>query len=135
MKFANLFLNKVNIFLFLSIFGLSSCTNWTNPTYDYIESDQISYDENGKQTAGVLQIIDDNTILVTEHFVNRYNSLISIYGEQFVPVVKKNDGVKESLIKIDGYDKLYTIDRIHFYYMQLMVSAQRQKLDKVNLNK
>ena len=106
MKLENTLLNKIVIFL-ICLLCLTGCWNYsfTNPTPDIIHSDQISYDEYGNKTSGIISVSDDKTgFIVTENFINRFNSMIEKYGKKFQPELKKNQGT-------------YKIDKTNYYFM------------------
>lgn len=113
-------LNKlVTYFLFLIVcFGLCGCTgfSFTNPTPDIIHSEQISYDEYGNKTSGIISVSDDKTgFIVTESFINRFNSMIEKYGKKFQPELKKNQGVA----KIDKTKYYFITNQSMGYFLTL----------------
>ena len=101
--------NKIINVLIIAIlsFSLHGCAgfSFTNPTPDIIHSDQISYDEYGNKTSGIISVSDDKTgFIVTENFINRFNSMIEKYGKKFQPELKKNQGT-------------YKIDKTKYYFI------------------
>ena len=113
-------LNKlVTYFLFLILCcGLCGCAgfSFTNPTPDIIHSEQISYDEYGNKTSGIISVSDDKTgFIVTESFINRFNSMIEKYGKRFQPELKKNQGV----VKIDKTNYYFISNQSMGYFLTL----------------
>ena len=113
-------LNKLVIyFLFLIVcFSLCGCAgfSFTNPTPDIIHSEQISYDEYGNKTSGIISVSNDKTgFIVTENFINRFNSMIEKYGKKFQPELKKNQGVA----KIDKTNYYFVTNQSMGYFLTL----------------
>ena len=91
----------------------------------------ISYDENGDQTAGLMEFLtEDNKFVLTEKAVNKYNALIEKYGNRFIPELKKNDGV----VLYDKDRKLYSI-RADCLYNFCKMSKWHQRETNVNQSK
>ena len=112
--------NKIiNILLILIISaGLYGCAgfSFTNPTPDIIHSDQISYDEYGNKTSGIIEVSNDKTgFIVTGHFINRFNTMIEKYGKKFQPELKKNQGI----VKIDKTSYYFISNQSMGYFLTL----------------
>ena len=128
---------KIKYLIILSLITVCSflnygCISWTNPTPDEIEHKEISYDEYGNQTAGVIDIcLDKKSFIVTQHFVDRYNALIDVYGKDFYPALKRNDGI-EKIEDDSKYKEFYMIDKVHYYYMAIMVAEKNKNITILN---
>lgn len=81
--------------------ALGGCIGST-VTPDAVVSEQASFD-GAQQNSGIL-CVRDGAFVVTEHFVERYNALIAIYGDSkdsltrlpyFVPALKRGHGVSQ----------------------------------------
>lgn len=91
----------------------------------------ISYDENGDQTAGLMDFTtDDNKFVLTEKAINKYNALIEKYSDRFTPELKKNEGVE----LYDKDRKLYSM-RIDCFYNFCKMCKWYQKETNVNQSK
>ena len=112
--------NKIINVLIIAIlsFSLYGCVgfSFTNPTPDIIHSDQISYDEYGNKTSGIISVSNDKTgFIVTESFINRFNSMIEKYGKKFQPELKKNQGIA----KIDKTNYYFITNQSMGYFLTL----------------
>jgi hypothetical protein len=76
-----------------------------------INPKEISYDEYGNKTAGLIGLTKDKTkYIVTKQLVDKYNSLITKYKKQGITILKsKNEGVNKYK------DDYYTIEKYAFY--------------------
>ena len=83
--------------------ALAGCASTVKP--DPVTATQASFDGNEKNSGIVSS--HPNGFVVTAHFVDRYNALARIYGRDFTPPVKPNDG----LLRITAERSL--IDRQH----------------------
>ena len=113
MKYVNTLLSS-----FIICVILCGCWNYsfTNPTPDVIHSDQISYDEYGNKTSGIIEVSNDKTgFIVTGHFINRFNTMIEKYGKKLQPELKKNQGV----IKIDKTNYYFISNQSMGYFLTL----------------
>lgn len=126
-------MKKYYIFFLINCILLSGCTLWTNPTPDIINNDIISYDD-GIQNGGIIQTyvyfdketnIKNEGFIITNNAKNRYNSLIDIYGNRFIPELKRNIGIKEIQINNKIY---YFISAQYMVYFADMMDYYR--LDK-----
>ena len=73
----NKFLKFLSLLVLCCILCGCAGFSFTNPTPDVIHSDQISYDEYGNKTSGIISVSDDKTgFIVTESFINRFNSMV-----------------------------------------------------------
>lgn len=126
MKYVKIFLISL---MFLSYTG---CTSYTNQTADPIKQLDISYDEYGNKTAGVLKVVridGDSYFIITAFARDKYNGLIAKYGELYVPVLKKDLGVTKysgDLFK-DKAGSLFLMNRLAMYYFQDMMARYRNE--------
>lgn len=83
--------------LFLAVGGCASTKSGSGSGKSIIpkaeESNVISFDEKGGQTAGILGYSDKGEFLVTGGTVERYNYLISLYGKDLNPPIEQGFGV------------------------------------------
>ena len=104
-------MKKILQLFLISLLSLSvtACfTAWTNPTPDPIHSDTIDFDEYGNQTAGILYVdLTCNKFVLTKQLLDKYNSHIEKYGDQFSPKLKRNEGTE----KINGTDYYYLLPK------------------------
>lgn len=91
----------VNIFLIsfsaLALTSGCSTSSFTNKTPNIVYPAVISFDEYGKQTAGLIRVDNGNYILA-KSAVDKYNTLIDKWGNttEFKSMsLHKNDGVKQ----------------------------------------
>lgn len=63
----------------------------SNPTPVSIEDETPSFD-NGDRNSGILAF-EGGHYIVTPHFRQRYNHMITLYSDRFSPPLKKDDGV------------------------------------------
>jgi hypothetical protein len=72
-----------------------------------VPTTEASFDAGGANS-GVLDITDTHA-LVTPRFRERYNAMIKIYGEEFVPELKKDYGLS---LEPDGKTYRMTLDAL-----------------------
>lgn len=72
------------------ICALNGCTSTVAPKL--ASSAQASFDQGG-QNSGILGLAGNDGFWVTPHFVDRYNGLISAYGNRFSPPLNPSQGV------------------------------------------
>jgi hypothetical protein len=75
--------------LALLICALNGCAGTVTP--DRVESRQASFDGN-EQNSGIV-LSTPSGFVVTSHFRQRYNALIAVYGGDFKPTLKPDDGI------------------------------------------
>jgi hypothetical protein len=97
--------------LALAVFLLAACTSTVTP--GLVVPTHASND-GGEANSGLVMRLADGSFLVTDHFHDRYNGLIEIYGRQFVPEVKKDAGIARQ-----GDDR-WIIDAQHLDYFLKM---------------
>jgi len=71
------------------------------------EEQTASYDGQ-ERNSGIIEMVDVGFI-VTQNFVERYNSMIEVYADRFHPKLERNDGVTKG-------DAGYVIDHEHIVY-------------------
>jgi hypothetical protein len=81
-----------------------------------VHSSQPSFDGN-EPNSGVLFLADTGA-QVTPGFVARYNALVDLYGDNFVPPLKKNDGIQ-------SVGNNFRIDKEHLVYFLTMNGWRR----------
>lgn len=110
----HLFWRKARAFAFWATFSivavlfvatlLTACTVVPKP----VAAQQASYGDDGKQDSGFKQFVEGGA-LIDHGARDRYNSLISLYGKEWLPPSKKDHGVTPSgalfFITNDGLQK------------------------------
>ena len=77
--------------LVLFALSFSSCASTVTPAV--VEAHQASFDQGG-QNSGLIAMLPDNAgAIITPHARDRYNELIGIYGREFLPALKADDGI------------------------------------------
>ena len=131
MKSVDTYQIKQWVIIFVSVLCLAACMSTTNPTPDYIQPQEISYDEYGNRNAGLVDVVftDPPMFEITPQTVERYNQLIELYGDypQFVPKLTKNLGITK---KQDSDN--YLMSRQAMVYFQDLKDIQRMQ---IKLNK
>lgn len=67
-----------------------ACTHTVAPRLAV--SSQASFDQGG-QNSGIIGIAGNDGFFVTQHFIDRYNALIGLYGAKFGPPLTPNQGI------------------------------------------
>jgi hypothetical protein len=89
MKSASKYLNSW--LLLFCVFSVG-CTTTVTPVP--IKDSAYSWDGNA-YNSGILGFQPDGSALITTHARDRYNALINVYGKNFTPPLKKDDGCQE----------------------------------------
>jgi hypothetical protein len=89
----------------------SGCASTVTP--DRVNARQASWDGN-TQNSGWLGFLPDGSGHITANARASYNQLIAIYGRNFLPELRKDDGVKPFS------DGTYSIDKQHLGDFMLM---------------
>jgi hypothetical protein len=92
---------------------VAGCT--TTVTKAPITSSQPSWDGTN-QNSGIIDLDQTGALLITQHALDRYNAMILVYGNRFVPPVQVNDGVTPSPM-MPG---VYRMDEQHARYFNDM---------------
>lgn len=117
---------KINTFaLILALAFVTGCGTVAPKTN---ESTHASYDRQDTvvATSGILGFAPTGRV-VSEHYKERYNSLIDLYGDQFNPPLKHDEGIVPNSERIGGFDPAtsYVIDREHHVKMGQMIQWKR----------
>ncbi len=94
----------------------SGCASTVTP--DRVDARQASWDGN-QQNSGWLGFLPDGSGHITANARASYNQLIAIYGRDFLPELRKDDGVKPFS------DGTYSIDREHLADFMTMAEKHR----------
>lgn len=111
------------ILLGMLLIALPGCSSTVAP--DPVTASQASFDGNEKNS-GIVSA-HPNGFVVTAHFVDRYNSLVRIYGRDFTPPLKPDVGI----LRITAERSL--IDRQHLSQFLEMNAWHRAGLKPRNL--
>lgn len=100
--------------------GISGCAHVIAPKTN--ESHIASYDpqDKGEPTSGIIGIAPGGGRIVTQHYRDRYNSLIDMYGDQFNPPLKHDEGIDFS-----GEGSTCVIDKAHHVMFGRMLQWKR----------
>lgn len=104
----------------LTIMALSAVLIGCTVTPNQIKPAVASFD-GADQNSGIIGITTNGTIQVTAHFRDRYNGLVLLYGQNFVPPVAIDDGIK----LVNGG---WQIDKQHFVYFESMNRWRKENL-------
>jgi len=76
------------------------CSSTVTPAA--VNAQQASFDQGG-QNSGLISMLPGNAgAIITPHARDRYNELLGIYGSEFLPALKPDDGISP---RLDGnYD-------------------------------
>lgn len=86
------------IYVSLLVMILISCTI----TPKVLERDTISFD-GGSQNSGFVMFLPDGSGLITTNAASRYNGLITIYKDKFIPPIYQNYGLVYTNIQNTNY--------------------------------
>lgn len=111
-------------FLIVLSFALSGCLYHTVAPKPVVSAVSSYAGEN--PNSGLISTITDNKGQVTAAFINKqaynnYNALISKYGNDMLPKLKKDDG-----IVVVSKDEIYKIDGEHFSKFALMAKWYKE---------
>lgn len=114
-------LPKISLALVLLL--ACSCGTVTTKTND---SHTASYDGNA-QNSGILAIAPAGGRIVTPHYRDRYNALIDLYGDQFDPPLKHDEGVAVNVKTLGGFSEMssWIIDKEHHLKFGQMIQWKR----------
>lgn len=76
-----------------AVIGSTGCSSTVTPKP--VATSEASFD-GGEQNSGILKLVDGGAI-ITEHARERFNALIEIYGEEFLPAIEKDRGIRPDL--------------------------------------
>ncbi len=111
MKSATNWLSSLGLALGLAL--VPACSTVTPPQ---VKAATASYDA-GEPNSGFLGFTADGGGLITPHARDRYNALIALYGDRFLPALKPDAGVvaQGDVFKIDAEHlvKFATMNRWH----------------------
>ena len=68
-----------------------SCSTTVAPRSAF---DTVASFDGGVQNSGFIGFADDGSGVITQHAKDRYNALVGIYGNKFLPVLVTDDGVR-----------------------------------------
>jgi len=88
----------VNVLLWWFLLSLFGCQHSATVTPRIVEAPGASYDS-GERNSGVIGFVNCGAarcVLVTERFRDRFNALVKIYGNRFVPPISKDYGVTDT---------------------------------------
>lgn len=116
------FIKPLTMALMLAV-GCSACTTTIRPKP--VTSTAIDFDGN-YQDAGILGKAPDGSVIVTEFARERYNRLLEVYGEWFIPVRRKDKGVTPAAIS-PTRGQTYYMDRAAEAAYYWMVAEERKR--------
>ena len=143
------------IYLLILLAFCVSCTNWTNPTPDYINPEYASFD-NGRQDSGIICVTFqiDNFVIndIGNDGLDTLQTYISNYGQGFIvsnylvkrynALIKDNNSkTKKEIEKIVENFGVYVILKNKYYYMtkqgmsQFLILNDKYKLQHTLQNK
>lgn len=112
---------KIN--LVLATVLISACGTVTQKTN---ESRLPSYDGNARNS-GILALAPGGGRIVTPHYHDRYNALIDLYGDQFDPPLKHDEGIAVNAKSLSDSSEMnsWIIDKEHHIKMGQMIQWKR----------
>lgn len=132
---------KINRLLAYSLLALYLCAWGPCATHEVIapvtnQSQGASYDGNDKNS-GILALAPNGGRIVTRHYRDRYNALIGMYGDQFTPPLKMDDGIVVNEKTLGGFSEMssFVIDKEHHQKMGQMLQWKRDGRPKTGVIK
>lgn len=82
--------------------------------------DHVASFDGTNQNSGFIGFAPDGRGIITAHARDRYNSLIGLYGSQFLPPLKPDDGLSAQA------DGTWLMDQQHITYFADMIRWKRE---------
>jgi len=94
MKCAKYWLSKAAFVAWLYVVALTFCSVSCSTTVaPRAANDVVASFDGGVQNSGFIGFTEDGSGVITQHAKDRYNGLIGIYGNKFIPVLVTDEGV------------------------------------------
>jgi len=102
--------------------GVSGCTTTITP--DAVHATQASFDS-GVQNSGFIGFFADGSGHLTPRARDRYNLLVSIYGKEYLPPLKRDSGIAALA------DGTFQIEAFHLSAFMVMSEKHRAGIQPI----